>query len=211
MILSTARIFLVLQSFLFYIILLNDKATEACICLLNYNLQRSFYESTDVVQVRVIGAVFDGKGFDRQRIHVAEVKKTFKGKPKIGEYILITSSSNNSCGVKLENRRWYLMNLRKNDVNDTRKGGLGVYTTDLCDYNMRWKYVEKKDRQFLNTRAICDEKGESCKCADGSEQVQCLIDPCETTKCDQGTVCTANYCGGCKAEWTDDMGISMCT
>jgi len=36
-------------------------------------------------------------------------------------------------------------------------------------------------------------------CSDGSQPVQCLMDPCSTARCKDGTVCTSDYCGGCKA------------
>lgn len=36
-------------------------------------------------------------------------------------------------------------------------------------------------------------------CAPGVPLVQCLADPCSTTKCQAGETCISNFCGGCNA------------
>lgn len=41
--------------------------------------------------------------------------------------------------------------------------------------------------------------GSNGTCSDGSKPVQCLMDPCIATTCLTGTVCEADYCGGCNA------------
>jgi hypothetical protein len=40
-------------------------------------------------------------------------------------------------------------------------------------------------------------------CSDGSQPVNCLVDPCQTATCPSvnGATCVANYCGGCNAQW----------
>jgi hypothetical protein len=41
--------------------------------------------------------------------------------------------------------------------------------------------------------------------------VQCLVDPCQVSSCDvPGATCTADYCGGCNAIWTDASGARVC-
>lgn len=39
-------------------------------------------------------------------------------------------------------------------------------------------------------------------CADGSELVQCFVDPCEAKQCAEGEQCVRDYCGGCNAVCT---------
>jgi hypothetical protein len=36
-------------------------------------------------------------------------------------------------------------------------------------------------------------------CSDGSEPVNCFVDPCEAKKCADGELCVRDYCGGCNA------------
>ena len=40
-------------------------------------------------------------------------------------------------------------------------------------------------------------------CADGSQPVNCLVDPCQVSSCPavNGATCVADYCGGCNAQW----------
>lgn len=50
--------------------------------------------------------------------------------------------------------------------------------------------------------ALCDS-GE-CLSPNGTcaEEVNCFVDPCDVNECDEGEVCSANYCGGCHAVCT---------
>ena len=43
----------------------------------------------------------------------------------------------------------------------------------------------------------------STGCPDGSQPVNCLVDPCEYASCPaiKSATCVANYCGGCNARW----------
>ena len=79
----------------------------------------------------------------------------------------------------------------------------------LCDGSSAWADVPDDHLAYLNRRYVCC--GEDCGCLQGDE-VQCFVDPCEVDTCDvEGAVCTANYCGGCNAEWTDANGGLVCT
>eukprot|EP01130_Rhizamoeba_saxonica_P002401 TRINITY_DN12204_c0_g1_i1.p1 TRINITY_DN12204_c0_g1~~TRINITY_DN12204_c0_g1_i1.p1 ORF type:complete len:457 (+),score=140.61 TRINITY_DN12204_c0_g1_i1:23-1393(+) len=53
-----------------------------------------------------------------------------------------------------------------------------------------------EDYDFILDETVVDD----CD-ADDCEEVQCLIDPCETAECkaSQDAVCVADYCGGCNA------------
>ena len=69
---------------------------------------------------------------------------------------------------------------------------------------------------------ICTPEGSGCiqiACAPAprpgdcpnSDLVYCLVDPCEVSTCDvEGATCTANYCGGCNAEWSGPNGQPVC-
>lgn len=44
------------------------------------------------------------------------------------------------------------------------------------------------------------------KCSDGSNPVNCLMDPCISATCPAGEVCEADYCGGCNAVCKKPVG-----
>jgi hypothetical protein len=50
-----------------------------------------------------------------------------------------------------------------------------------------------------NTETSNTADGSKDTCSDGSKPVQCLMDPCIAATCLAGTVCEADYCGGCNA------------
>jgi hypothetical protein len=53
---------------------------------------------------------------------------------------------------------------------------------------------------------VCLPKPATC-----DNPVQCLVDPCQVSSCDvKGATCTADYCGGCNAIWTDPNGTRVC-
>lgn len=189
--------------FLLSVFAIHHHIAEGCVCMFSsYNVQRSYHEKDSVMKVKVLGRVLDGKKKDpsRRRIHVAKVLKDYKGKTNKGKIILIQSQWD-TCGVKMTKGNW-LVSMDYDPKQD-------LYSTMLCDFTRKYSLVQKEEKDFLNSRMICDENGQSCTCADGSEILNCFIDPCETSKCDQGT-CKGNYCAGCKAEWMDDSGIFTC-
>ena len=48
--------------------------------------------------------------------------------------------------------------------------------------------------------------GNSNTCPDGSDPVNCLVDPCQSATCPgvDNATCVADYCGGCNAKWFVD-------
>jgi hypothetical protein len=47
-------------------------------------------------------------------------------------------------------------------------------------------------------------------CADGSEPVACVANPCDVETCEGAVSCVADYCGGCNAIFFDASGNQVC-
>jgi hypothetical protein len=60
----------------------------------------------------------------------------------------------------------------------------------------------------------CGRTCSASTCADGSEPVQCLVDPCEVTSpeclAEKPVSCVSDYCGGCNAYRFDKAGNQVC-
>jgi len=84
------------------------------------------------------------------------------------------------------------------DVELLSEGGTGTSATahvpQLLD-SPSW------DATLPNMAAAFDCGRNQCRSPDGvcERAMHCLIDPCSTVRCKAGTVCEANYCGGCHA------------
>ena len=173
---------------------------RACTCL-PPTVESSYQNSTDVVQARVLFGLFVGS----QVWYLAEVQRTFKGCLSPNERVLLTTpNSSAACGVTLSAGNSYLLN---GDDSGTFFGTARLAIT-LCDYNPLWNTLSDHDRDFLAGRTVCC--GTDCTCADGSDPVACLVDPCQVApECPDGE-CVANYCGGCNAEFYDANGYAVC-
>ena len=173
---------------------------EACRCL-PPTVESSYNGSSDVVRARVLSRVNAG-GTTWYR---ARVVRTFKGCLAPKQLVLLsTPTSSATCGAMLAVGAEYLIN------GDSAGALLGVprLTINSCDYNRRASELSAHDREFLAGRTVCC--GDRCTCADGSQPVQCFVDPCQVAPaCDEGE-CVANYCGGCNAEFYDDAGYAVC-
>jgi hypothetical protein len=87
---------------------------------------------------------------------------------------------------------------------DSPSGAIG-----MCDYNLPLDELSPHDQEFLSGRNVCC--GDDCQCADGSSPVACFADPCSVTPaCAEAATCIANYCGGCNAEFYDELGNAVC-
>jgi hypothetical protein len=153
--------------------------------------------------VRVHGVVRAG---DTTRYVTRLVDDDFKGTMEAGSWVVVrTAADSAACGVTLERGQEYLLNARAAGRGFT----LPIVEVGLCDANARWQDVTPEQQSFLDAQQGCD--GGDCTCADGSEPVNCLVDPCEVSRCDvEGATCVANYCGGCQAEWYDESGARVC-
>lgn len=45
------------------------------------------------------------------------------------------------------------------------------------------------------------------RCSDGSQPVECLVDPCKTANCTSKQICEADNCGGCNARCSNKPGV----
>jgi hypothetical protein len=83
-----------------------------------------------------------------------------------------------------------------------------VLSISLCSYDRQVSELIEHDREFLACRTVCC--GDACSCADGTQPVACIVDPCSVAPaCDEGK-CVANYCGGrCNAEFYNAMGEAV--
>ena len=173
---------------------------EACKCP-PPTVESSYNGSSDVVRARVLSRASAG-GTTWYR---ARVVRTFKGCLTRNQLVLLsTPSSSATCGAQLAVGSEHLIN------GDAAGSVLGVprLAINSCDYNVRASELSAHDQAFLDGRTVCC--GDRCTCADGTQPVQCFVDPCQVAPaCDDGQ-CVANYCGGCNAEFYDDNGHAVC-
>lgn len=188
-----------LCQFLLLVLGLFVQGMHACVCISSYGLQKSYNEKgKEVLKVRILGEVKT----KQRRLYVAKVIKNYS--TGIGKSnLIIIGTPTHSCGSYLVKGKWVVTVIKADN------GGPSLYNTIACDFNKKWKNLETEELAYLDTRMICNDQG--CKCGDGSELYMCLDDPCRVGGeiCDTAK-CTANYCGGCRAEFTDDIGIVQC-
>jgi hypothetical protein len=99
----------------------------------------------------------------------------------------------------------------------------GAVTSCIKDANYIEDYLDEKVRELFlfETRAGCCKAFGCVECPEGqcydpdgvcgAVADHCQVDPCYMTRCGDGTVCKANYCGGCHAVCTpvasDDSAV----
>lgn len=179
-------------------------AAHACSCL-PPDIARSYTQATDVVKVRVERVVARAK-YRANVLYRASVLESFKGCLEPGDTVILkTSSSSAACGIVLSSRRDYLINgVRMSSVRPQQ-----ILSINSCDYNQPFNQLTDADQEFLYSRF--NSCGDIHTCNDGTDPVNCLVDPCENSTCDvEGARCAANYCGGCNAEWFDPSGARVC-
>jgi hypothetical protein len=180
-----------------------DSTAYACSCL-PPDLERSYHSADRVVHVRISNIAYRTTSY--VVYEAVLVEDAFKGCLDAKARIYIrTARSSATCGITLSAGQEYLIHGR--DVASLSR--IPTIHAVLCDANRVWSQLSKSDLAFLHSRYNCC--GDSCACSDGSQPVNCLIDPCEVSSCDvKGAVCEANYCGGCNAEWHDASGARVC-
>ncbi len=176
---------------------------KACKCM-PPDLARSYNQVDAVVHVRILGSAFN-RGTERY-YDALLVEDAYKGcLTKRTRVLIRTSRSSASCGVTLRAGAEYLVTARQAG----RSYGRTVLQTGSCDANIEWKALSTDDLSFLRSRYNCC--GDRCACTDGTQPVQCFVDPCEVSSCSvSGAECQANYCGGCNAEWSNEAGSRVC-
>jgi hypothetical protein len=183
------------------VVLLAPEPAEACSCP-PATIESSHFNNSDTATLTPLV----GHRVGDERWYVAQVTKPYKGCTEAGALVLlVTPSSSASCGAELELGVEYL-------VHGQRRGsilGLPQLAFNGCDDNRPVMSLSDHDRAFLAGRQVCC--GDECSCADGSQPVQCFVDPCEATlACSEAVACEANYCSGCNAELYDASGSAVC-
>jgi eight-cysteine-cluster-containing protein len=177
------------------------RAAQACSCLPS-SVEVDYRSSSDVVTALPLF----GYSLGSEQRYLAHVTGTFKGCVKVGRFVVLTTpSSSAACGASLESGTEYL-------INGDRDGsvlGLPRLAITLCGHNVPVDDLSRREREFLDGRTVCC--GDDCRCADGSEPVQCFANPCDVAPaCAEAASCEAHYCGGCNAELYDESGQAVC-
>jgi len=174
---------------------------HACSCF-PPDLTQQLNTADNVFRARIRG---NGIVWKNYRWYRARVQRVYQGCLERGDRVLLrTSASSAACGMQLQKNTTYLV---------TGGDGGAFYGTSMvtfgsCGFTKAWSSVTQEQTTLLNGQYNCCEG--KCGCADGSMPVQCFADPCAMSSCPHGT-CTANYCGGCHAEYTLDSGYGVCS
>jgi hypothetical protein len=179
-----------------------DARARACSCL-PPDMGRSYENADHVVHVRVETLLQQSSTVRRYLARLVE--DDVKGCLSAGRRVVIETAANSAaCGVSLARGEHLLHGTRARSA-----FGLLTLRVGLCDANAPWASLAPEHLAFLQSRYVCC--GGECACADGSQPVNCFVDPCQVDSCDvEGAVCRANYCGGCNAEWYDASGALVC-
>jgi hypothetical protein len=164
--------------------LLAPARAEACSCL-PVTVESAWHNSTDTFSGVILGAKVKGLTVT----YKVAVQTPFSGCLQSGDVVFVDSATDSAaCGVKLVVGQKYLLT-----ANDTGGGALSI---SGCGYNRPLSQLTQNEMDFLESRQVfCPDTG-ATTCADGSQPVFCLIDPCTVATCNDPTaVCEANYCG----------------
>ena len=177
--------------------------SQACSCL-PPSLSRSWHESSDTLRVTLVSERTVGQF----HYYEAEVHRPFSGCTQPGDRILLESASNQAaCGIRLSVGDEWLVTASNADS----QGRPDVFGVNLCGYNRPWTQLTRPERDFLNARlVVCPGSGVAV-CADGTQPVACLVDPCDVAFCGLEERCQSNDCGGCTAEFYDAFFDPVCT
>ncbi len=181
--------------------LVAPRASLACSCLPPPDIVGEWGAMpNDVVAVKVLGEFELGA----KRYYRTRVLRVFKGCMQRGTLLLVaTNKSTAACGLDLHSASAWLLATKAKVFFPY----IALASMTSCDVHKPLKSLTKAEISWLRGRMVCC--GGSCSCADGSQPVDCLVDPCEVASCPQGS-CTANYCGGCKAEFFTNSGALVC-
>lgn len=179
-----------------------DAPASACKCAVP-DVTRSYDASELALHVRVLSQLPAPSG--QRRYLALTLTKPLKGcVPALSLVLLQTSAESASCGVTFPLGSEQLVF----GSNDGRRFGLPVVSTGACQGNREYASLNSDEQDFLATRWNCC--GAACSCI-ASTQVRCLANPCDVSRCNvPDATCSANYCGGCSAEWRDSDGARVC-
>ena len=176
------------------------KDADACSCL-PPTVQSSHGWADDVIIARVAFGVEVGQ----TQWYIVRTRKVIKGCLKAKQWVYVkTNTSSAACGATLQLGKTYLLN----GGNVGKSWGVDTLSIGSCSMNVPVSQLNQAERKWLLSRTNCCK--DKCQCTGGQPLVNCFVDPCTVNSCPTGT-CTANYCGGCGAEFYDDTGNPVCT
>jgi hypothetical protein len=187
---------------IFFFLAATPGSAQACSCV-QPDLIRSYREVTDVIRGRTVGSWVVGSN----TYYAMRVKKVFKGCTTVDRIVYLTTpTSSATCGQELKVGKVYLITGDETPSSYTRP----VFAFNICGFNKRPKHLTTDERAFLRGRPV-ECNGSFVECADGSSLVSCFVDPCQVSTCaTANSVCEANYCGGCHAEFYDSSNNAAC-
>ena len=182
----------------------NISRVEACSCMPT-DVMSSYRATDQAVHVRVLGMA--NRTRDSILYSARLMEDSFKGCLRAHARVLIqVARSSAACGITLTVGQEHLI---FGNAATPALGQLPTIRTGLCQANTLWRALTQPQLAFLHSRYNCC--GDKCACTDGSQPVNCFVDPCQVSSCDvAGAVCEANYCGGCNAEWYDAANMRVC-
>lgn len=176
----------------------------ACKCMAP-DIARSYNSSDHVAKIHIIGQLFFSPSGHKRFLGLTD--ESFKGCLSQGQWVLVdTRSESAACGVDLSSKTYLLSGSDQGSAL-----GMPIIGVTRCDSNTPWSELSDGSLDFLYTRYNCC--GDSCACTDGTQPVNCFVNPCAFSTCgDAEATCASNYCGGCRAEWYDATGaIADCS
>lgn len=175
------------------------RQAEACSCL-PFSVSSSYQSATDVFIGRVMYEVEVGN----TRWYIVRARMPLKGCIDKGQWVYVkTAASSAACGTWLEVGTHYLINGTAADS----PWSVPVINIHSCSTQKPAASLTAAERAWLLGRYRCC--GSECACVDGTQPVNCFADPCQFASCPSGE-CTANYCGGCNAEFYDSYNNLVC-
>ena len=176
-------------------------SAEACSCM-QPDLVRSVSDNDHVFRGRVRAKIV----FGPYRYFKMRIRRTYKGCYEPGGIVYLRSSAQSSmCGQDLSVGDRYLIT----GSDDTAPNGSPIVSFNICGYNTLFNNTTAAERTYLNNRYV-DCPGTYQGCAEGSPQVNCVVDPCQNAPTCGGGPCEESFCGGCNREYYDSSGDAVC-
>lgn len=182
---------------------ISTPVANACSCVWPPDVVEH-YRGADHV---IVGTVLGEREVGWDRIFRVRVHKTFKGCVQADETVyLSTPLQSATCGANFTIGKTYVFM----GGDDGLWQGDQVISVNSCGFNMPINSISTADRRYLLDRPVTCQ-GNFVECANGNSPYQCLVDPCTVTQsCTSNTVCEANYCTGCTAEYYTANDQAVC-
>ena len=186
---------------LFALTLFAPASAEACSCIAP-DLKRQWHSGDEILAVRIVRERVVGM----ERRYAARVLQNFSGCLQPRSLVILTTPFDSAtCGTTFVVGERYVVGTRDNGV---VINGRPARSINSCDWQTRIADLTADESDFLWSRPLsCRGQAE---CADGSQPVSCLVDPCSNAPACLGGTCEDNYCGDCRAEFYDANDYPVC-